>query len=125
MSIALPGVTPSRCEVADTPSHSGVCGDDLVSTRPASSDSDCSSSNEDYAAVYSESDCLGDYKEIPHNMGRCQPPLFTKSPPKSKPSFSSTIEKHVECESGSSKWVCMIANMIDHSDLPKAKSEVR
>ena len=100
MSIASSGVTRSVNGVADDHSLTGACGDDLVSTRPASSESDCSSSSEDYAVAYSESDCLGDYKEVPHNMGRCQPPIFTKRPPKSKPSFSSTIEKHVECESG-------------------------
>ena len=70
-----------------------MCGDDLVSTRPASSDSDFSSSNEDYAAVFSESDCLGDYKEIPHNLGRCQPPILTKRPPKGRPSFTKLIEQ--------------------------------
>lgn len=80
----------------DNPTVTDESGDDLVSTRPASSGSEDSSSDTDFAAVYSECDCMGDYKEVPHNMGRSQPPVFTKRPPKGKPTFSSTIVKHVE-----------------------------
>ena len=56
----------------DNPSMNGESGDDLASTRPASSGGEDSCSENDFAAVYSEVDCMGDYKEVPHNMGRSQ-----------------------------------------------------
>ena len=107
----------------DNPTVNNECGDDLVSTRPASSGSECSSSDTEYAAVYRECDCIGDYKEVPHNMGRSQPPVFTKRPPKGKLRFSSTIVKHVERVNSGSLWDEVTADMIDHSDLPKVRSD--